>query len=130
MVCYLSNTPADLPMTTWDDRQPIYQQLADLLAARLLDGQPPEGEALPSVRVLAGEHLLNPLTVNRALQALVDAGLVQTRRGLGVFVRPGAQARLKAAERERFLHTEWPRLRERLKRLDINIEQLTWEDSR
>jgi GntR family transcriptional regulator len=117
-------------MTTWDDRQPIYQQLADLLTARLLEGQPAEGEALPSVRMLASEHLLNPLTVNRALQALGEAGLVETRRGLGMFVRPGARARLKAAERERFLHTEWPRLRERLKRLDIGIEQLSWEDSR
>lgn len=116
-------------MTTWDDRQPIYQQLADLLAARLLDGQPPEGQALPSVRTLAGEHLLNPLTVNRALQALADAGLVETRRGLGVFVQPGARARLKAAERERFLRHEWPRLRERLKRLDIDLEQLSWENS-
>ena len=67
-------------MTTWDDRQPIYQQLADLLAARLLDGEPPEGEAMPSVRALAGQHLLNPLTVNRALQALADAGLLESRR--------------------------------------------------
>lgn len=117
-------------MTTWDDRQPIYQQLADLLAARLLDGNPPEGEALPSVRTLASDHLLNPLTVNRALQALADAGLVETRRGLGVFVRPGARERLKAAERERFLQDEWPRLRARLKRLDIDLEQLSWEDPR
>ena len=117
-------------MTSWDDRQPIYQQLADLLAARLLDGQPPEGEALPSVRALASEHLLNPLTVQRALQALADAGLVETRRGLGVFVQTGARERLKAAERERFLQTEWPRLRERLKRLDIHIEQLSWENPR
>lgn len=117
-------------MTTWDDRQPIYQQLADLLAARLLDGNPPEGEALPSVRTLASDHLLNPLTVNRALQALADADLVETRRGLGVFVRPGARERLKAAERERFLQDEWPRLRARLKRLDIDLEQLSWEDPR
>ncbi|MFN8892397.1 MAG: GntR family transcriptional regulator, partial [Betaproteobacteria bacterium] len=82
-------------MTTWDDRQPIYQQLADLLAARLLDGEPPEGEAMPSVRALAGQHLLNPLTVNRALQALADAGLLESRRGLGLFVVPGARDRLR-----------------------------------
>ncbi len=117
-------------MTTWDDRQPIYQQLADRLAAALLDGDPPEGEAMPSVRALAGQHLLNPLTVQRALQALTDAGLLESRRGLGLFVRPGARDRLKQVERERFLHTEWPRLRERLKRLDIGAEQLTWEDPR
>jgi GntR family transcriptional regulator len=114
-------------MTPWDDRQPIYQQLADRLAAQLLDGDPPEGEAMPSVRALAGRYLLNPLTVNRALQALADAGLLENRRGLGFFVTGGARQRLKAAERERFLLHEWPRLRERLRRLDIGLEQLTWE---
>lgn len=117
-------------MTTWDDRQAIYQQLADLLATRLLDGDPPEGEAMPSVRTLASQHLLNPLTVSRALQALTDAGLLENRRGLGLFVVPGARARLKAAERQRFLDNEWPRLRERLKRLDIGADQLTWEEPR
>lgn len=129
MVCYLSNTPGPR-VTTWDDRQPIYQQLADRLAAGLLDGDPPEGEAMPSVRALAAQHLLNPLTVSRALQALTDAGLLESRRGLGLFVRPGARERLKRAERDRFLKAEWPRLRERLKRLGIGAEQLTWEDSR
>lgn len=84
----------------------------------------------PSVRTLASEHLLNPLTVNRALQALADAGLVESRRGLGMFVRDGAREQLRALERERFLHHEWPRLRERLKRLDIQPEQLSWEDPR
>ncbi|MBL8331240.1 MAG: GntR family transcriptional regulator [Rubrivivax sp.] len=113
---------------TWDDGLPIYQQLADRLAALLLDGQPPEGEAMPSVRVLASQHLLNPLTVSRALQALSEAGLLESRRGLGLFVTPGARERLKASERERFLKTEWPRLRERLKRLDIDATQLSWED--
>ena len=64
-------------MPSWDQRQPIYQQLADLLAAKLLDGEPPEGQAMPSVRALAALYLLNPLTVNRALQALGDAGLLE-----------------------------------------------------
>ncbi len=114
-------------MTTWDDRQPIYQQLADLLAARLLDGDPPEGEAMPSVRALAGLHLLNPLTVNRALQALADTGLLESRRGLGLFVVPGARDRLRAAERERFLSEEWPRLRAKLRRLGIAAQQLDWD---
>lgn len=117
-------------MQTWDQKQPIYQQLADLLAAQLLDGEPPEGEAMPSVRTLAGRFLLNPLTVNRALQALGDEGLLENRRGLGLFVVPGARDKLKAAERERFLHDEWPRLRDRLRRLDIGAEQLTWEEQR
>ena len=115
-------------MQTWDDRQPIYQQLADLLAAQLLDGDPPEGAAMPSVRALAGRHVLNPLTVNRALQALGEAGLLESRRGLGLYVVPGARDKPKASERERFLDTEWPRLRDRLKRLGIGPEQLRWEE--
>jgi GntR family transcriptional regulator len=114
-------------MQTWDDKQPIYQQLADQLAAQLLDGEPPEGQAMPSVRALASRHLLNPLTVNRALQALGDEGLLENRRGLGLFVVQGAREKLRAAERERFLQTEWPRLRERLRRLGIGAEQLSWE---
>ena len=114
-------------MQTWDQKQPIYQQLADILAAQLLDGDPAEGAAMPSVRTLAGHYLLNPLTVNRALQALGDEGLLESRRGLGLFVTVGARGRLKAVERERFLHTEWPRLRERLRRLGIGAEQLNWE---
>ncbi len=114
-------------MPTWDDRQPIYQQLADILAARLLDGDPPEGDAMPSVRALAAQYLLNPLTVNRALQALADTGLLESRRGLGLFVVPGARERLRAAERQRFLEDEWPRLRARLRRLGIASAQLDWE---
>ena len=114
-------------MQTWDQKQPIYQQLADILAAQLLDGEPPEGAAMPSVRVLAGQYLLNPLTVNRALQALGDEGLLESRRGLGLYVNAGARQRLKATERKRFLSTEWPRLRERLRRLDIGAEHLNWE---
>lgn len=116
-------------MTTWDAGGPIYQQLADRLSAQLLDGRPPEGEAMPSVRQLASQHLLNPLTVSRALQALTDAGLLENRRGLGLFVVPGARARLRAAERQRFLTQEWPRLRERLRRLDIDATQLNWESA-
>jgi GntR family transcriptional regulator len=115
-------------MQTWDQKQPIYQQLADMLAAQLLDGDPPEGEAMPSVRSLAGRYLLNPLTVNRALQALGDEGLLESRRGMGMYVTTGARERLRVAERQRFLQAEWPRLRERLRRLDIGPEQLRWEE--
>ncbi len=115
-------------MQTWDHKLPIYQQLADQLAARLLDGDPAEGEALPSVRALASRYLINPLTVSRALQALGDEGLVETRRGLGIYVRPGARERLRSAERERFLNDEWPQLRGRLRRLGIGPQQLNWED--
>ena len=115
-------------MQTWDSTGPIYRQLAALLATRLLDGHPPEGEPMPSVRALAGLYLLNPLTVNRALQALGDEGLVETRRGLGIFVRPGAREQLRAAERDRFLNEEWPRLRARLRRLGIGAADLRWEE--
>ena len=117
-------------MQSWDQRQPIYQQLADLLAAQLLDGDPAEGQAMPSVRALAGQYLLNPLTVNRALQALGDEGLLENRRGRGLYVNVGARERLKAAERQRFLQSEWPRLRERLRRLGIGAEELDWEETR
>jgi GntR family transcriptional regulator len=86
-------------MQTWDQKQPIYQQLADLLAARLLDGEPPK--ARPCRRCAPGQasYLLNPLTVNRALQALGDEGLLENRRGLGMFVRPGARERLRRRAR-------------------------------
>ena len=114
-------------MPTWDDRQPIYQQLADLLAAQLIDGEPAEGQAMPSVRALAARYVLNPLTVNRALQSLGEAELLENRRGMGLYVMPGARERLRTAERTRFLHHEWPRLRERLHRLGIKAEQLDWE---
>ena len=114
-------------MQTWDHKLPIYQQLADQLAAGLLDGEPAEGEALPSVRALASRYLINPLTVSRALQALGDEGLVETRRGLGIYVRPGARDRLRSAERARFLNDEWPQLRDRLRRLGIGPQQLNWE---
>jgi GntR family transcriptional regulator len=110
----------------WDNKQPIYQQLAHILAAQLLDGEPPEGEAMPSVRALSAHYLLNPLTVNRALQALDEDGVLEARRGVGLYVRSGAREKLKAAERQRFLKNEWPRLRDRLRRLDIGAEQLDW----
>lgn len=129
MVCHISNTAATA-MPPWDDKLPIYQQLADGLAARLLEGEPAEGEAMPSVRALASLHLLNPLTVNRALQALADAGLIEARRGLGLFVMPGARTRLLEVERRRFLEDEWPRLRARLRRLGIAADQLSWDETR
>ena len=83
---------------------------------------------MPSVRALASRYLLNPLTVNRALSALGDEGLLENRRGMGLYVTAGARERLRAAERTRFLTTEWPRLRERLRRLGISPQQLNWEE--
>ncbi len=114
---------------TWTDQAPIYQQLADLLAARLLDGDPPEGEALPSVRQLASQYVINPLTVTRALQALAEHGLVEPRRGLGMFVTAGARERLLRQEREQFLQKDWPALRAKLKRLGLTAKDLNWEST-
>jgi GntR family transcriptional regulator len=114
-------------MNPWDDRAPIYRQLADRLAGSLLDGEPPEGQAMPSVRSLASRFLINPITVGRALQALNDDGLLESRRGLGLYVRQGARQRLLALERQRFIEQEWPQLRQRLRRLGLGPEQLDWE---
>lgn len=114
-------------MPRWNDSSPIYQQLADRLAVQLLDGQPPEGQPLPSVRNLASQYLINPLTVSRAMQALVDNGLVESRRGMGMYVRAGARERLLKSEREQFLRHEWPALRAKLARLGIQPQDLNWE---
>jgi GntR family transcriptional regulator len=114
-------------MTPWHDRSPIYRQLADHLTSQLLDGDPAEGEAMPSVRALASRYVINPITVGRALQALSDDGLLEMRRGLGLYVRPGARQHLLTLERQRFLDLEWPPLRQRLRRLGLGAEQLEWE---
>ncbi len=114
-------------MHTWNETTPIYRQLAERLTGQLLAGDPPEGEAMPSVRALAGQYLINPLTVGRALQMLVDDGLVESRRGVGMYVQSGARARLRRSERERFLKHEWPLLRARLRQLGIEADQLKWD---
>jgi GntR family transcriptional regulator len=114
-------------MPTWNNDSPIYRQLAGRLAGQLLEGDPPEGEAMPSVRTLASQYVINPLTVTRALQELVDEGLVESRRGLGMYVQPGARRRLLQAERARFLNEEWPQLVEKLRRLGIKPDDLNWE---
>ncbi|MFY8118163.1 MAG: GntR family transcriptional regulator [Roseateles sp.] len=111
----------------WNDSSPIYQQLADRLAVQLLEGEPPEGQALPSVRALASRYLINPLTVGRALQALVEQDLVEARRGLGMYVKTGARARLRRSAREQFLREEWPALRAKLRRLGLEPRDLNWE---
>ena len=114
-------------MHTWNDDMPIYRQLAGRLSGRLLEGDPPEGAAMPSVRALASHYLINPLTVGRALQSLVDDGLVESRRGLGMYVQAGARERLLHAERRRFLSEEWPEIVARLRRLGISAHELNWE---
>jgi len=113
-------------MHPWNETAPIYRQLADHLTGQLLAGDPPEGEAMPSVRVLASQYLINPLTVGRALQVLVEDGLVESRRGVGMFVQRGARERLRRSERARFLTQEWPALLARLRSLGINADELNW----
>src|SRR5919199_2276159 len=94
----------------WSDNQPIYRQLRDLVVAMILDGVLKEGDPLPSVRSVAAEYRVNPLTVLKAYQQLADEGLVESRRGLGMYVSAGAQRALLAGERERFLKEEWPKV--------------------
>jgi GntR family transcriptional regulator len=108
----------------WNDGQPIYRQLRDRVVALILDGVLTEGDPLPSVRTVAAEHRVNPLTVLKGYQQLVDEQLVETRRGLGMFVRPGAPQLLLEAERQRFLSEQWPRIHTTIQRLGLTPEEL------
>src|SRR6187397_3706769 len=92
----------------WSDGAPIYRQLKERVVAMMLDGILKPGDALPSVRQIAAEYQLNPLTVSRAYQELADEALVEKRRGLGMYVMDGARDKLLVSERERFLRDEWP----------------------
>jgi GntR family transcriptional regulator len=108
----------------WNDNQPIYRQLRDRVVAMILDGVLKEGDSLPSVRTVSADYRLNPLTVLKAYQELVDEGLVETRRGLGMFVNNGARNLLLKAERQKFLKEDWPRIRETISRLGLDPEEL------
>jgi GntR family transcriptional regulator len=108
----------------WNDSQPIYRQLRDRVVAMILDGVLKEGDPLPSVRHVAAESRVNPLTVLKAYQELVDEQLVETRRGLGMFVNAGAQKLLLKGERQRFLADEWPRVHATIERLGLTPEEL------
>src|SRR5205814_8895670 len=103
----------------WDDSQPIYRQLRDRIVAMILEGLLKEGDAIPSVRTVATDYRLNPLTVLRAYQELVDEELVEMRRGRGMFVNAGARDLLMRSERQKFLEEEWPRIREKIQRLGL-----------
>ena len=108
----------------WSDGQPIYRQLRDRVVAMILDGALKEGDPLPSVHVVAAEYRLNPLTVLKGYQQLVDEGLVETRRGRGMFINAGARSLLLKGERKRFLGEEWPRVAETIRRLGLSAEEL------
>ncbi|MGD0989922.1 MAG: GntR family transcriptional regulator [Candidatus Sulfotelmatobacter sp.] len=108
----------------WNDNQPIYRQLRDRVVAMILDGVLKEGDPLPSVRNVAAEYRVNPLTVLKSYQELVDSELVEKRRGLGMFVREGARKLLLKGERQKFLSEEWPRVHETIQRLGLKAEEL------
>src|SRR6266403_1031429 len=108
----------------WNDNQPIYRQLRDRVVAMILGGVLKEGDPLPSVRNVAAEYRVNPRTVLKGYQQLVDEQFVESKRGLGMFVKAGARSLLLQGERKKFLAEEWPRVRETIKRLGLNAEQL------
>jgi GntR family transcriptional regulator len=108
----------------WDDSQPIYRQLRDRVVAMILEGVLKEGDPLPSVRNVAAEFRLNPLTVLKGYQQLVDEGLVEKRRGRGMFVSDGAKKALMKDERQRFLEEEWPKVYGTIQRLGLSASEL------
>src|SRR6266516_5418305 len=108
----------------WNDSQPIYRQLRDRVVHMILDGVLNEGDPLPSVRNVAADYRVNPHTVLKGYQQLVDEGLVETRRGRGMFINVGARNLLLEAERQKFLTEDWPRIRETMLRLGLKPEDL------
>jgi GntR family transcriptional regulator len=108
----------------WNDNQPIYRQLRDRVVAMILEGVLKEGDPLPSVRNVAAEYRVNPLTVLKGYQELVDEGFVETRRGLGMFVKQDARNLLLQGERQKFLAEEWPRVYANIQRLGLNANEL------
>jgi GntR family transcriptional regulator len=108
----------------WNDSQPIYRQLRDRVVALILEDVLHEGDPLPSVRTVAAEYRINPITVLKSFQELADEGLVEKKRGLGMYIRTGARDLLMRAERERFLAEEWPRVFATIKRLGLTPREL------
>ena len=108
----------------WNDNQPIYRQLRDKVVAMILEGALKDGDSLPSVRSVAADYQLNPLTVMKGYQELVDENLVEKRRGLGMFVREGACDKLMLNERDRFVQEEWPKIVQVIQRLGLDPKEL------
>jgi GntR family transcriptional regulator len=108
----------------WNDNQPIYQQLRDLIITQIIAGKLKEGESIPSVRQVSSDYRINHLTVAKAYQELVSDGLLEKRRGLGMFVLKNAQQKLLENEREKFMHKEFPELIERIRHLGITRQEL------
>ena len=108
----------------WNEDQPIYRQLRDRVVAMILEEVLVDGDALPSVRNVAAEYRLNPLTVLKGYQELVEEGLVEKKRGRGMFVNEGARTKLLKAERQRFLEKKWPQVVVTINRLDLDVAEL------
>ncbi|WP_116365418.1 GntR family transcriptional regulator [Parahaliea mediterranea] len=108
----------------WNDSQPIYRQLRDQVVERIMDGSFPEGEAIPSVRQVSADYQINHLTVGKAYQELVDMGLLEKRRGLGMFVTSGARGMLTSDEQARFLNEELPAFAGRVQRLGLDMDDV------
>jgi len=123
LVLWLSTIPYHVD-GDWNDSQPIYRQLRDRVVAMILDRVLQEGDPLPSVRTVAAEYRVNPITVLKAYQELVGEGLVHQRRGRGMFVNTGAYALLLRAERVRFLQEQWPRVHATIQRLGLSAADL------
>lgn len=113
-----------MAMDDFHTSQPIFLQIRQRLIEMILRGQAGEGDALPSVRQIAADLSVNPLTVTRAFEALVESGIVEKRRGLGMFVAPGARAGLLVQERQRFLREDWPRIASQIRTLDLDLPTL------
>ena len=108
----------------WNDSQPIYRQLRDRVVAMILDGVIKEGDPLPSVRTVAAEYRVNPLTVLKSYQQLVDEQLVEKKRGRGMFINAGARNLLLQGERQKFLAEQWPRVYATIQRLGLTSQEL------
>jgi len=117
-------------MNQWNETQPIFVQIRTRIIALILNKTTDEGEALPSVRQIATDLSVNPLTVTKAYQSLVELGVVEKRRGLGMFVAEGAHKILLSHEREKFLTEEWPRIRTQIEALDLNLNDLMKEEGK
>ena len=124
------NTTPDDMMTAFNEAQPIFVQIRERIAAMILTEAAKEGEALPSVRSIAADLSVNPLTVTRAYDSLVSLGVVESRRGMGMYVAQGSREKLLAHERNRFLTEEWPRIRAQIKALGLSLETLIKEDDK
>ena len=108
----------------WNNKQPIYQQLKDKIAVAIMDGSLQEGEAIPSIRQISADYAVNPITVSKAYQGLVDDEVIEKRRGLGMYVKQGAQKALLKLEKQRFLQQEWPQIKQRIGQLGFDIAEL------